>query len=140
MSVIERVQYAVNSKVPTFILLEVIEALKTADTFETKHAAGRLAEFVNLVPKTAISFRVSDKDIVHLYDDVLREFGYDRKFYAAEAVEKKCGPAYVYENKGGEALRMGMLFGDLKREGMMKCRTAGKGKSKWSVINPDDKD
>lgn len=140
MTVVERVQYAVYSKVPTFILLDVIEALKVANTPETKHAAGRLAEFIGVVPKTSISTRVKDKDISRLYDDVLRVFGYDRKFYAAEAVEEKCGPAYVYQNKGVEALRMGMLLGDLKKEGMMRCRSAGQGKSKWSVINPDDKD
>lgn len=125
-------------KVESSLLVEVIRVLEAVGLNHTNHAAGRLNELLKASDKvTFLSPRVHDNELMGLYNDLLRVFGYDRRFYAADAVEEKCASKYVYKNEGGQGLRMGMLLGDLKQCGKVKSRSAGKGRFWWTIIDPD---
>ena len=127
-------------KVESSLLVEVIRALDTVGLDYTNHASDRLNELLKDADKvTFLSPRVHDNELMGLFNDLLRVFGYGRRFYAADAVEEKCASKYVYRNEGGQGLRMGMLLGDLKRCGKVESRSAGKGRFWWTLVDPAEK-
>jgi hypothetical protein len=126
--------------VSTTLLLDIIDVLNVAGTFETKAAAIALMKIVE-EPKTVIedasermSIYVSDKDLMLLYDDIIRSIGSGKWFLSRDVADLMCGPKYIYMRRGSESLRVGILLPALKSAGFVTSKHGGKGMMKWMAL------
>lgn len=80
--------------------------------------------------------RISEQELSSLVKQIASKFGYDRFWFAREAIELGIDSPYISQSFGerNKTVRFGGILGEMYRAGLVERRFAGGDLKKWRLI------